>query len=245
MTADQIITNYVNAIGGSDKIADIKTFAEQGEMSGNLTSFSNPFALPTGQSEKGLFEFYFQAPNLRTYLAYRPDRKVIGMRGCTGTLAWYIDSGGVRREFKPKSENEYECKAGYDPLPLLRREQNVHLSVKGKKKMGGRIAWVIRSEYPKSSSIDAYDTYYFDAATYLLLRWESFRPIIANYGYGPPVSIDRLYSDYRDAGGLKLPFTVVQKTDRSSVVTILKQVEINNPIEATRFEEPPITPNNK
>jgi hypothetical protein len=46
MNADQIVANYVLAIGGSDRIASITTFAEKGHLSGNLTSFRQPFAPP-------------------------------------------------------------------------------------------------------------------------------------------------------------------------------------------------------
>jgi hypothetical protein len=90
MTADQIVSKYVIAIGGTDKIAGITTFSERGEISGDLAAFGQLFGPPTGQSEKATFEFYFKAPNLRSYLLYTPNRNVLTMRGYTGTLAWYI-----------------------------------------------------------------------------------------------------------------------------------------------------------
>lgn len=235
ITADQIISDYITAIGGPGKIAAITTFSERGEISGKLAAFGQLFGPPTGQGETATFEFYFKAPNLRSYLLYRPNGNVLTMRGCTGTLAWYIGRDGVRHEFKPTPEKEYECKPGYDPTPLAVREQNVRFSVKGKKKIRDRIAWVMRADDPKSASTD---TYYFDAENYLLLRWETDSHVLASRGL--TFSVDRMYSDYRDVGGLKLPFMIVQRGERSSLTSILQKVEINGPIEATRFEEPPI-----
>jgi hypothetical protein len=231
ITADQIVANYVLAIGGSDRVGSITTFAEKGHLSGNLTSFGQPFAPPNMVKEKGTFEFYFKAPNLRSYLL-----QVVTMRGCDGATAWYIGADGTRREFKPKPGSEYECKTGYDPMPLGVRAPNVRLHLKGKKKVGGRMAWAIQAQDPKSTSTD---TYYFDTETYLLLRWETVGSLILS-SQGPAFRIDRLYSDYRDVGGIKVAFMVVQQGENSSLVTILQEVEINAPIDDARFQEPEV-----
>jgi hypothetical protein len=236
ITADQIVANYVLAIGGSDRIASITTFAEKGHLSGNLTSFGQPFAPPNMVKEKGTFEFYFKAPNLRSYQLHRENNTVVTMRGCDGAIAWYIGADAARREFKPKPGSEYECKKGYDPMPLGVRTPNVRLQLKGKKKVGDRMAWAIHAQDPKSASTDIY---YFDTETYLLLRWETVGSLILS-SQGPVFRTDRQYSDYRDVGGIKLAFMVVQRGEKSSLVTILQEVEINAPIDNARFQEPEV-----
>jgi hypothetical protein len=90
ITADQVVANYVQAIGGSERIAAITTFAEKGELSGNLTRFVHPFSPPSLQKEKGTFEFCFKAPNLRSYLLHGENNTVMTMRGCDGAVAWYV-----------------------------------------------------------------------------------------------------------------------------------------------------------
>ena len=231
ITADQVVANYVQAIGGSDRIAAITTFTEKGELSGNLTNSARPFSPPNLQKEKGAFEFYFKAPNLRSYLLHGENNTVMTMRGCDGTIAWYIGADAVRRDFKPKPGNEYECKKGYDPMPLGVRAADVHLQLKGKKKVGDRMAWVIRAQDPKSV---ATDIYFFDVETFLLLRWQTVGPVTTQF------AIDRLYSDYRDVGGMKLAFMVVQRGDNSSLTSILREVEINAPIDDARLQAPKI-----
>jgi hypothetical protein len=171
-TVDQVIANYLLALGGSDRIAAITTFVEKGELSGRVAGIGQPFGPPNMRNEKDTFEFYFKAPNLRSYLLHR-ENTVVTMRGCDGRVAWYIGADAVRREFNPKPGSEYECKKGYEPMPLAIRAPNVRLQLKGKKKVAGRMAWVVRAQDPKSPSTD---TYSFDAETYLLLRWEMSGP---------------------------------------------------------------------
>jgi len=239
ITADQVVANYLQAIGGSDRLAAITTFAEKGELSGNLTTFGRPFVSPTVGKEHGTFEFYFKVPNLRFALQHRGTNTNATMQGCNGTLAWYVGPDGVTHESEPKAGSESECKKGYEPIPLRIRAPNLRLHLKGKKKVAGRMAWAVRAQDPKSSSTD---TYYFDEETYLLLRWETIRS--AGYS-GHSFTFDRLYSDYRDVGGIKLAFMVVQQTETSSFVTILREVEINAPIDDARFQEPKVLAGSK
>lgn len=48
----------------------------------------------------------------------------------------------------------------------------------------------------------------------------------------------REYSDYRDVGGIKIPFVVTQETENSRISTTLRQVQINVPIPDSQFEKP-------
>jgi hypothetical protein len=235
ITVDQVIANHLLAIGGSDKIESITSFVEKGELSGNLTHFGQLFAFPQPpQNEHGAFEFYFKAPNLR--FGVLRNSAMTMMHGCDGTVAWYIDAKAARHEFKPKPGSEYDCKNGYEPMPLGFRAPNVHLQLKGEKKVAGGMAWVVRSKNPKSPSTD---TYYFDEETYLLLRWETVGPSDIST-QGREFEIDRTYSDYRDVGGIKLAFMVVEQIQDSSRVTILREVEVNAPVDDARFEQPKI-----
>src|SRR5205807_2426503 len=69
-------------------------------------------------------------------------------------------------------------------------------------------------------------TYYFDAETYLLLRFGNAESSVT-------------YSDYRDVGGIKLPFTIIQESTNSKLVTTVRELKINAPIDDARFAEPP------
>ncbi|MGO8793893.1 MAG: hypothetical protein ACLQLC_03640 [Candidatus Sulfotelmatobacter sp.] len=224
-SVDQVIAKYLDALGGADKIAAITTFSEKGDLYGVLTQI--------GHKEKGSFAFYFKAPNLNFRMVLGENNVLLRMVGCDGTKSWDIDRFRHRSEFIPKPGKEYACTKGYRPLPLSVPAPNLRFQLKGKKKVGSQLAWAVKVWDPKST---ADDTYYFNAQTYLLIRWVSYSSSFT--GQGPFSEVERLYSDYRDVGGIKLPFKVTQRWANSEQITTLREVLINGPIEDAQFQEP-------
>ena len=224
VTADHVISKYMDAIGAT-RFSTITTLVQSGEISGNLTNFWQGYRSP-GQSQdkqRGTFESYFKVPNLRFNSTVTEKNQVIALHGCNGKVAWYIDPFLKRTEFTPKTGSEGECEEGFK-VPLSRlRDPNLKMRLLKKKEMEGRMAWEIKVDGKSPGS----GTYYFDADTFLLLRFERF---------GTSVT----YADYRDVGGIKLPFTTVQEFTNSKLVTTLREVKINTPIDDARFAEPKI-----
>ena len=222
-TADQVITRYMEAIG-ADRFSSITTFAERGDLYGNLTNFWQGFRAP-GQSqnkEHGTFEFYFKTPNLRFISNLTEKNLVIALHGCDGKVSWYIDAHLKRSEFKPKPGSEYDCEKGFEPMPSHLRQSNVKMRLTKKKEVEGRMAWEIKVDDSKSQGSEIY---YFDAETYFLLRFGKL---------GSSVT----YSDYRDVGGIKLPFTITRELTNSKLVTTVRELKINAPIDDARFAAP-------
>src|SRR5436305_14181943 len=91
-----------------------------------------------------------------------------------------------------------------------------------KKVVDGRMAWEVKVDVPTSSAIE---TYYFDAETFLLIRFEKLGTTVT-------------YSDYRDLGGIKLPFAIIQEFTNSKLANTVREVRINAPIDDARFAEP-------
>jgi hypothetical protein len=142
------------------------------------------------------------------------------MQGCDGKQAWVAGPDGRRTELKPKIGYQGQCKIGYDIVPLSVRDPNSKIELKGKKNLGTVAAWQVRTQNPESL---AADTYYFDAENYLLIRWDRG-------------ATKHLYFDYRDVGGIKIPF-VVKTSGNAEVTTTLREVEINRPLDDARFQE--------
>ncbi len=222
-TADQVIARYLNAIG-ADRFPSITTFVERGDLYGNLTNFWQGSRSPvqSQKKERGTFEFYFKRPNFRFSSNLTENNLVIALHGCDGKVAWYIDAYLKRTEFKPKPGSEYDCEEGFEPTPSRLHKANVRMRLIKKKEVEGRMAWEIKADDPKSRWSD---TYYFDAETYLLLRFEKAG---ANF----------IYSDYRDVGGIKLPFRVSQEFTNSRLVTTVRELKINASVDDARFAEP-------
>ena len=226
VTADEVLSRYVEAVG-ANRSSTITTVVESGDLDGNLTNFSQGSRSPWQSQNKqhGTFESYFKSPNLRFNSTVTEKNQVIALHGCDGKIAWYIDSHLNRTEFKPKPGSEGECEEGFQRQQSRLRVPGAKMRLLKKKEVQGRMAWEIKIDVPKSPGTA---TYYFDAETYLLVRFESL---------GTSVT----YSDYRDLDGIKLPFTITQEFANSKLVTTMREVKINAPIDDARFAEPQVT----
>ncbi|PYX34162.1 MAG: hypothetical protein DMG80_03260 [Acidobacteria bacterium] len=225
VTPDQIIARYLHAIG-AEQIPSVTTFVERGEIQNKITNpnLTNPGRLsvpPPDLPQRGRYESYFKSPNLRFNSTISENNLVMGVRGCDGKVAWYIDNSLKRQEFTPKPGQEYECENGFTLSPL-QRDEHTKIRLAGKMKMEGRVAWEIKVENPKSHSRD---TYYFDTETYLLLRYK---------GQNHSVTL----SDYREVSGIKKPFTIVRENDYFRTTITVREVQVNVPIDNSRFVEP-------
>ena len=223
VTAEQVISRYMEAIG-ANHFSTITTVMESGELSGNVTNFWQGYRSPwqSAKTQRATFETYFKSPNRRFSSTLTENNQVLDMHGCDGNVGWHIDSSLQRTEFKPKPGKEGACEEGYQiPLSQL-RQPNIKMRLVKKKEVEGRMAWEIRVDVPKRSFRD---TYFFDAETFLLVRIES----------GGTTSS---FSDYRDLGGIKLPFTTVQEFNNSKLVTTIREIKINAPIDDARFLQP-------
>ena len=213
-TADQVIARYMQAIG-ADHLSSIITFAEQGELSGNLSG---------RQLEHANFETYYKSPNLRFSSTVTTTNKLIGSRGCDGRIAWYIDTYLKRTEFTPMPGKEHDCEKGYEPMPAHLGDPETKKRLAKKKEVQGRMAWEIVVDDHK---LHEHATYYFDAETYLLLRIQRERS-------------HTTYSDYREVGGFKFPFKTTTVRGDFKVETTVRGLVINGPIDDARFTEPTV-----
>jgi hypothetical protein len=225
--ANQVIANYRAAIGSPQKFAAITSLIERGELSGDLAGPLPPFHAPTGRSDRGSFEYYFKAPNLRVTVTRFANDAIVAARGCDGNVAWYANGFQGRGVIKPKPGVLYDCDPGYDPVPQILRDPAALMKFKGIKKVGGRQALVVHVE---SRKLHRAEVEYFDPATYLLIRSE-----VAGWS-----GLSSSYSDYRDVGGIKFPFVVVQENDNAKITTTLREVQINVPIADSVFSQPSV-----
>ena len=217
-TADQVIARYKEAIGAS-RFSSITTVAEHGELYGDLTPQSR---------QSGTYEFYFKSPNFRFSSSVDEKKHVISLYGCDGKVSWMIDQHWKRFEFKPKPGREYECGQGFELIPSGLRGEHLKTRLDKKKEVDGRVAWEVKVDDSKSHG-SAF--YYFDAETYLLLRIDM-------------TGSHTTYSDYRDVGGIKVPFKTIHEFKSayasSKMVITVRELQINTPIEDARFVEPSV-----
>lgn len=225
IAADQIISKHMEAVGAS-RFPTITSFVETGELSGSATNLwqSNRSAWQPGLGQTGVFESYFKAPNLRYYSSVNEKNQVIALYGCNGKISWHIDIYLKRTEFKPKPGNEGDCNQGFQATASRLNQSNAKIRLIKEKELEGRQAWEVKVDIPSSPVTE---TYYFDAETFLLLRIERRGTSLT-------------YSDYREVGGIKFPFRIVQEFSNSKLITTVREVKVNVPLDDARFAEPDI-----
>ncbi|HJQ24522.1 MAG TPA: hypothetical protein VKA60_11450 [Blastocatellia bacterium] len=214
-TADQIIDKYVQAIGGKAAVEKLNSRLEKGTFELAAMGLSAPF------------ESYSKAPNKTVFTI---DISGVGtiQRGYNGTVGWSSDPQTGLREM---SGGELaQTKLGSDFYRDVKlKELYPKRTVKGVEKVGDRDAYVVEA----TSADGITETMYFDTQSGLLVRTDAD----AESPQGKQ-HVTALISDYREVDGVKIPFTLVQKTPQFEITIKLDTVKHNVPVEDTKFNKP-------
>jgi photosynthetic reaction center cytochrome c subunit len=221
-TADQILDKYLEALGGPERLAGLKSFTAKGTYGGYDTDFL-----------KVPFELFAQAPDRRMTIAHTP----IGdsTTTCNSRSAW------IAAPDKPAPL--LAVPAGPD-LDAARLDAALSFPGQIKQALG---QW--RAGFPETAIGDKGDQeaqviegttaggsrvkLFFDKNSGLLLRLVRYADSVVGVN---PTQID--YSDYREVAGIKMPFQwTITWTDGRSTVE-LTEVRPNVAIDAAKFARP-------
>ncbi len=211
-TVDQILDKYVQAIGGKTAIEKVTTRILKGSRIG-----ADGASIPE--------EVYHKAPNKMLVTTTYPEATF--NTGFSGAEGWARNSQG-------------ESKIGSDELEQFKREAQFfqptkikdiykEMTVAGVDKINDKDVFVVHTV----AQSGARERLFFDKQTGLLVRrFVTFQIIIGMY----PYQVD--YSDYKDAGGVKIPATIqwsIPGRTWSRKITDIKQ---NIAIEDSKFNPP-------
>jgi hypothetical protein len=213
-TVEQVLENYVRALGGREALAKVTTRVVKGSRVG-----ADGVLVPE--------EIYQKAPDKLSVMTSYPN--VTFRSGFDGARAWALDSRGADQlndQFAEALRREAEF---YNGVRL--RELYPKLTAVGRETVGGRETYVVRA----SASDGGVEKFYFDAQTGLLVRrYVEFKTVL---GF-TPVQVD--YEDYREVDGVKLPFQLRWSNPRYSWGRKVEQIQHNVPIEDEKFTPPDI-----
>ena len=225
--ADEILTKYVQAIGGEQAIRKVTSRTITGTQT-----------IPTGGGGRIPVEAqmvrYLKAPNLLMSI-YRTDKFTIS-DGFDGMTAWSQDAKGAVAN--ARSFDEMRIKANADLYGAVDLKQQYNgLTVMNIEKVNGHDAYLLQSS---AQAGGIFEQLYFDTRTGLLLRIVTIQPTpLGNF----PSEVD--YDDYRDTGsGVKIPFLVTTTpalANSSLAVTStlhVAKVEDNVPIDNAKLVKP-------
>jgi outer membrane lipoprotein-sorting protein len=214
-TVDQILDKYVQALGGKASLEKFTSTASKGT-----------FEIPTFGAS-GTAEVWEKAPN-KTGLRLDIPGFGIVQEGFNGTVAWSQDpQNGLREKTglelaATKLDAEY-----YRPLKL--KQLYPKITVKGKDKVGDKDAYVLEATPAEGAA----ESWYFDATTGLLARIDAERESPQG-----KASVQVFQEDYKDADGVKVPFTMRIVSSAFTIIIKFDEVKHNVAIDETKFNKP-------
>ena len=242
--AGQIVDKYIQAIGGADRVAALKSYSARG-ISVGFGGFGGA----------GQVEIYARFPDQRaTLIAFpkNPDRRTTrtynGREGWLETpltvLGQYELTGGELDGARLDAQLSFPAQMKQAltnlrvslpttisdlPAPASQASSNISTVAIGQ----DRLVNVVQGTGPRGLLV----TLYFDQETGLLVR-------MVRYARSPvgriPTQVD--YGDYRDVGGIKMPFRMIFAWMDGRDAIQLSEIQTNVPIDASRFESAPKTP---
>jgi hypothetical protein len=214
-TADQVLDKYTEALGGKASIDKLQSRVMKGTW---LTS--NGMSLG--------YEVYQSGPD-KSYSVLITPKQGNFEKGFDGNIGWEKSSHGVRAI----EDTELYYLRRYPDLfkDIKLKEQFTRLTYGGKDKIDGKEVYVLRG----TSADNKRERLYFDAQTGLLLRRSVSVPTMIGI---IPEQVD--FEDYRDAGGIKLPFTIRISSIDSFFSSTRKfnEIKVNVPVDETKFRKP-------
>lgn len=217
-TPEQILQRYVEAVGGRAAISKIQTFAMKGMREAS-------------QNRNWPFEVTLKGADKFSTVSNIPQQGVVTQAIDSGQ-GWIRNPRGTRAITPAELASLQNTMFLYAPIKV--KEPLAALAANGRSKVGGRDAWVLRA-----TAADGIITrYFFDVETGLLLRQTNLTPTLLT---PIPEQID--FEDYRDVGGVKLPFIMrVSEIDTFfSSTRKFTEIKPNVPVDDAQFMMPPPT----
>lgn len=212
-SVDQVLSRYVEALGGRAALEKLKTRS----MKGSQVRFDGT-ASP--------LEVYEASPNKLVAIVTTANGVVAS--GFNGTTGWMRNPRGLR-ELSGEQLAQMKRRAEfYGALRL--KELYPQMTLEGKERVGDREAYVIRSRVGEKRV----EKLYFDTQTGLLIRILGLDETILG-----DIPEQEDLSDYREVDGVKLPFTIQMSYVDPWVGWTRKFTEIkhNVPIDEGKFKK--------
>jgi photosynthetic reaction center cytochrome c subunit len=226
-SVDQILDKYLAAVGGADALMKIKTRV----LRGTIDAMGSQYPI----------DIYAEAPDKRISISHPHSGPSV--TAFNGQVGWLSTPGGIH----PMSAQEREAARIdaelYFPARIRALYKELHVGL-GEEVAGRQTILVsARPEFKSSQFLPARPTarpalsLYFDQENGLLLRLVRFAetPLGQN-----PTQID--YGDYRETGGVKIPYRWTLTRPNGSFTIRVDKVEQNVPIDEKLFVPPPSEP---
>lgn len=217
-TADEVIASYVKFIGGEKKWKTIKTIITSGEYDYGGMKFP--------------FTAYSKAPNAYKFVV--PLNGKFYAQAFDGKQGWKIDA--FKNETKPTVLTgkdaiamANESDVSLEPAFINFKHKGHRAVLEGKDSIGALYCYKIKFVQKGGDE----ETYYFDASTAAMVLKIAPSKNAEMQG----AVLNTLYSDYRDIGGIKIPFMSVSRLGDQNILTVtVAKALLNQPIAEKEFK---------
>jgi hypothetical protein len=209
-TADEILANYIAAIGGKDALMKVT------DMTTNMSSEMNGNAIIVTRKQKmpALFSMVINANGMEV-IRQTGDGTKVAMGGMQGSRT--LDG--------PAAQQMTMTNTLFPELHYA--ENGVKTTLVGPEKVDGKDTYKL-----SHTTADGAATWTdnFDAATGLKVQ-----SVVAARGPQGEAKTTSVYSDYKETGGIKFPMTIIQQSPRGPMTMSVDNVKINKGLKDSDF----------
>ncbi|MDR0232028.1 MAG: insulinase family protein [Dysgonamonadaceae bacterium] len=210
VSAEEIIANYINALGGKDAIEKIKDYTIIADMSamGQMLTLTQSF----------------KAPN-KSLVLMEMNGMLLQRMAFDGSIMRISGMGGSQEISEGDMVENMKNSLGVAP-EMNFIENGYTLSVGDMGEVNGEKAYVLTAVRGESKTV-----IYFDATTGLKVRSVE----MADTPMGEMQTVTE-YMDYRDVEGVKFPFLMKQNAGGMASDITVKSIEVNKGLEVSMFQ---------
>jgi zinc protease len=214
LTADQILENYIKAIGGRENWKKLTTRISTGTIDVPAMNLSGLVTVREKAPNRSIFTVNFNG--------------AVFQQGFDGTIGWSNDpQNGLREQAGEELAETKRDSDFYHPLDL--KQMYSKIAVTGTDKIDDRDAYIVEA----SSGDLGTDKIYFDMQNGLVLRI-----VGQHHTMDGPATFTEDFSDFREVDGIKLPYTVHQESPSSTFTIKFTEIRHNEAIEDAAFAKP-------
>lgn len=220
-TVDELIAKNVQARGGLDKLKGVQSLRFTGKMTMG-PGMEAPVTLELKRPRNLRMEFTFQG--------------MTAVQAYNGTDGWAIIPFGGSKTPQPLAADdlkEADQQADIDGPLVDYKDKGHKVELVGKEKVEGADAYKLKVTLKNGDVVYSY----LDSEAFLEIKDESKRTV-----RGSEVEAETSFSDFKEVGGLLFPHALEMGPKGSPMkqrITIEK-VELNPPLDETRFKMPEV-----
>ncbi|MCK5147403.1 hypothetical protein KAR48_11640 [bacterium] len=219
MTADEIIQKNMDACGGTEQWANIKSL----KMTGTYTNFSDPESFTLIRQRPDLYRFECRRINMLTVHAY------------DGNDAWWVNPLMGPDHASPRT---IPTQGNLDKVTLRERffepvfwnytARGNQVELIGKEDLDGEEVYNLKVTL-KDKSVE---NWFISIETFLVVSMTG-----DTYDFGMKNRLETFFSDYREVGGIKLPYLIESEYGIRYRVYEVDEIKLNPEIDVNTFRK--------